>query len=100
MRLGKLWGSPLAIVLVGVVLATVWTLGYGASATSADASPKTPAAIDESGVLEAVRAGQRMGPKLLQPPPNDELGLDIAIEDRDGTSMEALHRALARAAAG
>jgi hypothetical protein len=90
----------LAIVLVGVVLATIWTLGYGASATSADASPNTPAAIDESGVLEAVRAGQRMGPKLLQPPPNDELGLDIAIEDRDGKSMEALHRALARAAAG
>ncbi len=41
-----------------------------------------------------------MGPKLLLPPPNDALGLDIAIEDRDGKSMEALHRALARAAAG
>jgi len=99
-RLGNLWGSPLAIVLVGVALAGVWTLGYGAATTSADASPKTPAAIDETGVLEAVRAGQRMGPKLLQPPPNDLLGLDIAIEDRDGKSMEALHRALARAAAG
>jgi len=99
-RLGKLWGSPLAIVLVGVVVASVWTLGYGASTGFADASPKTPAAIDESGVLEAVRSGQRMGPKLLQPPPNDALGLDIAIEDRDGKSMVALHRALARAAAG
>ena len=41
-----------------------------------------------------------MGPKLLLPPPNDALGLDIAIEDRDGKSMEALHRALTRAAAG
>ena len=41
-----------------------------------------------------------MGPKLLEPPPNDKLGLDIAIEDRDGKSMKALHRALARAAAG
>ena len=100
MRLGNLWGSPLAIVLVGVAAASVWTLGYGAASTSADASPKTPAAIDESGVVEAVRAGQRMGPKLLQPPPNDVLGLDIAIEDRDGKSMEALHQALARAAAG
>jgi lysophospholipase L1-like esterase len=51
-------------------------------------------------MLEAVRVGQRMGPKLLQPPPNDELGLDVAIEDRDGRSMEALHRALQRAGAG
>jgi len=99
-RLGNLWGSPLAIVLVGVALAGVWTLGYGASTTSADASPKTPAAIDETVVLEAVRARQRMGPKLLRPPTNDVLGLDIAIEDRDGKSMEALHRGLARAAAG
>ncbi|MDH3818255.1 MAG: hypothetical protein OES21_06555, partial [Myxococcales bacterium] len=78
----------------------VWTLGYGASTTSADTSPRTPASIDESGVVAAVRARQRMGPKLLRPPPNDELGLDIAIEDRDGKSMAALHRALARAAAG
>jgi lysophospholipase L1-like esterase len=90
----------LAIVLLGGLVASVWTLGYGASSSSADASPRTPAAIDESDVLEAVRSGQRMGPKLLQPPPNDELGLDIAIEDRDGKSMDALHRALARAAAG
>jgi len=82
-RLEKLWGSPLAIVLVGVAVASLWTLGYRASTTSADASPKTPAAIDESGVLAAVRSGQRMGPKLLRPPPNDALGLDIAIEDRD-----------------
>ncbi|TNF62322.1 MAG: hypothetical protein EP303_04220, partial [Deltaproteobacteria bacterium] len=76
-------------------MAGVWTLGYGASTTSADATPKTPAAIDETAVLEAVRSGQRMGPKLLEPPPNDKLGLDIAIEDRDGKSLDALHRALA-----
>jgi lysophospholipase L1-like esterase len=90
----------LAIVLLGVVIASVWTLGYSASTSSADASPRPPAAIDDLGVLEAVRSGSRMGPKLLQPPPNDTLGLDIAIEDRDGKSMSALHRALARAAAG
>ncbi len=100
MRLGKLWGSPLAVVLFGVVLAGVWTLGYGASMTAADASPKTPAAIDETGVLNAVRGSQRMGPKLLAPPPSGELGLAIAIEDRDGESMKALHKALARAEAG
>jgi len=99
-RLGNLWGSPLAIVSFGVALAGVWTLGYGASTTSADTSPRTPAAIDEAGVLKAVRAEERMGPKLLEPPPNDALGLDIAIEDRDGKSMDALHRALVRAAAG
>jgi len=99
-RLGNLWGSPLAIVSFGVALAGVWTLGYGASATSADTSPRTPAAIDETGVLNAIRSEERMGPKLLEPPPSDALGLDIAIEDRDGKSMEALHRALARAAAG
>ena len=100
MRLGNLWGSPLAIVSFGVALLSVWTFGYGASTTSADASPRRPAAIDETAVLEAVRSSERMGPKLLEPPPNDALGLDIAIEDRDGKSMEALHRALARAAAG
>ncbi len=83
-----------------MTLAGVWTLGYGASTTSADTSPRTPAAIDEAGVLKVVRSEERMGPKLLEPPPSDALGLDIAIEDRDGKSMEALHRALARAAAG
>ncbi len=100
MRLGDLWGSPLAIVSLGVALASVWTLGYGASTTSADTSPRTPAAIDRDGVLKAFPSEERMGPKLLEPPPNDALGLDIAIEDRDGKSMEALHRALTRAAAG
>lgn len=100
MRLAKLWGSPLAIVLVGVAVAGTWTLAYGPSTTSADASPNPPASIDGRGVIEVVRSGQRMGPKLLRPPPNDELGLDIAIEDRDGKSMAAFHRALSRAAAG
>lgn len=100
MRLGNPWGSPLAVVLVGVLMAGVWTLGYGASTSSADASPRTPAALDETAVLKAVRSSQRMGPKLLEPPPSDKLGLDIAIEDRDGKSMRALHRALERAAAG
>jgi lysophospholipase L1-like esterase len=90
----------LAIVLAGVAMTSVWTLAYGASTSSADASPRSPAVIDETGVLDAVRAGQRMGPRLLQPPPSDGLGLDIAIEDRDGKSMLALHRALLRAASG
>ena len=100
MRLGNPWGSPLAVVLVGSVLAGVWTLGYGAATTFADASPKSPAAIDEREVLKAVRSSHRMGPRLLEPPPVDKLGLDIAVEDRDGESMKALHEALARAAAG
>ena len=99
-RLGNLWGSPLAVVLVGVLTIGVWTLGYGASTSSADTSPKTPAAIDETAVLNAVRSSQRMGPKLLEPPPVGKLGLDIAIEDRNGRSMKRLHEALARAAAG
>ncbi len=90
----------MAIVLAGVALAGVWTLGYGASVGSADATPRTPASIDEASVIEAVQSSQRMGPKLLEPPPIDRLGLDIAIEDRDGKSMKALHDALARAAAG
>jgi len=81
-------------------MAGVWTLAYRPSTSSADASPRTPAAIDDLGSLDVVRAGPRMGPKLLEPPPNDTLGLDIAIEDRDGKSMAALHRALQRAAAG
>jgi lysophospholipase L1-like esterase len=90
----------LAIVSFGVALAGVWTFVYGASTTSADTSPRTPATIDDADVLDAARADERMGPKLLEPPPSDALGLDIAIEDRDGKSMEALHRALARAEAG
>lgn len=90
----------MAVVVAGVTMAGLWTLGYGASTSSADATPKTPAAIGKAGVLSALRSSQRMGPKLLQPPPNDKLGLDIGIEDRDGKSMRALHEALARAAAG
>ena len=100
MRLGNLWGSPLAVVSLGLALTGVWTVGYGAATTSADTTAKAPAAIDETGVVEAVKSAQRMGPRLLQPPPNDKLGLDIAIEDRDGESMKALHAALARAEAG
>ena len=83
-----------------MIVAGAWTLGYGASNTSADAKPGSPAAIDETAVVDAVRASQRMGPKLLGPPPTDKLGLDIAIEDRDGKSMRALHEALLRAEAG
>lgn len=83
-----------------MAVAGVWTLGYGASTGLADASPKTPAALDELGAIQVARSRQRMGPKLLEPPANDRLGLDIAIEDRDGKSMSALHGALARAAAG
>ena len=83
-----------------MIVAGAWTLGYGASNTSADAKPGSPAAIDETAVVDAVRASQRMGPKLLVPPPTDKLGLDIAIEDRDGKSMRALHEALLRAEAG
>jgi lysophospholipase L1-like esterase len=90
----------LAVALTGVTMAGAWTLGYGASTSSADTTPKTPAAIAEAGVLGTLRSPRRMGPKLLEPPSNDELGLDIAIEDRDGHSMRALHEALARAAAG
>lgn len=90
----------MAVVLTGVALSGAWTLGYGATRSSAETPRKTPAAIDERGMLQAVRVRQRMGPELLQPPPNDALGLDIAIEDRDGKSMQSLHRALARASRG
>ncbi len=83
-----------------MLVAGVWTLGYGAATTSAESPKNPPAAIDETRVVQAVAAGQRMGPRLLEPPPNDRLGLDIAIEDRDGNSMQALHMALLRAASG
>jgi len=90
----------LAVVLAGVAIAGAWTFGYGASTSSADATPTAPAALAETGALGVLRSSQRMGPKLLEPPPNDKLGLGIAIEDRDGGSMKALHEALARAASG
>jgi lysophospholipase L1-like esterase len=99
-RVANLWRSPSGVVLTGLVLTGAWTLGYEASTSSADATPKTPAAIAETGALGTLRSSPRMGPKLLEPPSNDKLGLDIAIEDRDGQSMKALHEALARAAAG
>lgn len=101
MRLGNLWGSPFAVVAVGSALAAVWTFAYGATATSADSPPTGPAAIEEAVVVGVVRTDrERMGPRLLHPPPNDKLGLDIAIEDRDGESMKRLHAALGRAEAG
>ncbi|MEM7437898.1 MAG: GDSL-type esterase/lipase family protein, partial [Myxococcota bacterium] len=101
MRVRDLWGSPFAVVLAGVTAAALWTLSYNVAHTSADPATPAPAAIDERGVLEAVESSaQRMGPRLLRPPPVDALGLDIAIEDRDGLSMKALHQALARAEAG
>lgn len=102
-RLENLWGSPLVVVLTGLSLAVLWTLAYDPAPTSADTSVPTPAAIDEAGVADTIEAtpqAQRMGPRLLQPPPNEKLGLDIAIEDRDGKSMKALHQALLRAASG
>lgn len=100
MRREDLWGSPLAVVVGGLALAVLWTAGYGAARGAADTSNKPPATIDETGVVAAVRSAQRMGPRLLEPPPTDDLGLDIAIEDRDGESMKALHEALQRAAKG
>ena len=100
MRFASLWGSPLAVVAAGIAVAAIWSLAYGPEVSSADANPATRAAVDQRSVIGKVTSQQRMGPRLLKPPSNERLGLDIAIEDRDGRSMESLHRALQRAADG
>ena len=99
-RLRNLWGSPLTIVLVGLTGAALWSFGYGVATSSAEAPGATPAAIDQVTGLDSLEVAQRMGPRLLEPPPSDKLGLDIAIEDREGQSMKALHEALERARRG
>jgi len=71
----------------------------------APAPYEVPVEVDAHLPLELPRDVEghvvRTGPRLRRlPDPEQPLGLDIAIEDRDGMSMAAFHRALRRAATG
>ena len=92
----KRWfGAPLPVVLVGMVATLAWSLAYGSSRGQADdkalASTSSPAIVD---------LANRTGPRLLKEAPPGELGLDIAIQDRDGKSMTAFAEAIKRVEAG
>lgn len=97
--------SPLAVVALGLGLGAAWTVLYDGGGTPAAAdAPRNPSAAQPldfgSATLGPPPLPFRQGPRLLRPPPEDRLGYDIAIEDRDGRSMAPLHAALRRAARG
>lgn len=80
------------------MLVGAWSLFYGPSPSRAETRRVAKAA--PAAKRAAVSPDQRMGPRLLEPPANDKLGLAIAIEDRDGTSLRTFHEALKRARDG
>ncbi len=103
----------MAISLLAVLL--VWGAAYdtlvGEETASADVGD-TPSQPSERSVREAAANERpaerpappapvvRQGPRLLEPPIDETPGLSIAIEDRNGHSMDALHEALRRAERG
>ena len=103
--------SPLAVVGTAAALAVAWTFVW-----EAFWAPSPVAAEDGAEGAEAERSAQvaesaaasalgqpgivRRGPRLLQEPDPEVPGLPIAIEDRDGRSMEGLHAALREAERG
>ncbi|MAQ15313.1 MAG: hypothetical protein CMN30_11035 [Sandaracinus sp.] len=103
--------SPLAIVVLGLVAAFAWSAGYDVATGDGHAAADGPMdRATATQVTEGARAQQRrneppppivrQGPRILRDPAEGEMGYDISIEDRDGHSMDALHRALRRAERG
>ena len=103
--------SPLAIAVLGAVAAFAWSAGYDVATGGGRAAADGPTDQGErvpSPIVEGVRPPARRpeapivreGPRVLREPEEGELGYDISIEDRDGHSMDALHRALRRAERG
>ncbi len=96
--------SPLVVVGLGLALGAGWTLAYeGGGALAAAEAPRVsvrPTDETQATVPRPPPLELRHGPRLLRPPPEDALGYDISIEDRDGRSMAPLHAALRRAARG
>ena len=99
----KRWfGAPLPVVSIGIVAAGLWTFAYGYSIGQADTRKGDETKVGSSTPLTAgmVDLAVNVGTRLLKAPNPDELGLDIAIQDRDGQSMKSFHQALKRAQAG
>ncbi|MFO0696129.1 MAG: GDSL-type esterase/lipase family protein [Polyangiales bacterium] len=109
--------SPLGVLALSVTALTLWTVAYRAQAETGTRSPLAEAAL-LPGRAEAQSEGAGLGvrprvPTLpaipeVRPPPRlrapwadgSPPGLEIAVQDRDGHSLDALHAALRRAHAG
>ena len=97
--LKRLFGAPLPVVAIGVLAVCLWSMAFGAygmSTTQAEVRAQevtTPSS-------DAINDTEIHGTRLLRPPLEDAPGLDIAIQDRDGKSMEAFHKALEKAKEG
>ena len=108
----KIGTSPLGVFITGFSVLVVWMALYGPAqsqeaAVKQETPPtlKTEVAVPEGPSVEVKVVAKpstvvRQGPRLLEDPKPDQLGLSIAIEDADGKSMEKLHAALARAKRG
>ncbi|MBC7172889.1 MAG: hypothetical protein H5U40_10695, partial [Polyangiaceae bacterium] len=100
--------SPAAIFGLSLSVLVAWSLGYeafrgpkaAAEAPSLDA--QTARAVEQGGGATGVPIPSMRPPPRLRLPRTDDAppGLDIAIEDRDGRSMDHFYVALARAARG
>ena len=110
-RVVRVIQSPLAIVVVGLLMLVVWSTGYDAATgeagrASADGpmdSGGVPSADSPSAPIPERTADEpivRSGPRILRQPEEGELGYDISVEDRDGQSLHSLHQALRRAERG
>lgn len=110
--------SPMTVVAVAALSTLLWSAVYGATAPAAADVPEPVNERAEVATLADPSAGDpratpprerpalpvevppRQGPRLLAPPDPDVPGYDIALEDRDGHSMDRLHDALRRAERG
>lgn len=110
MALRRVQSSPLGVALLCGLAMAVWTVGYdvgvlGGEGTRraigpevAQAQPPTVAPAIE--VRPPAMPSFRAPPRLRKPFDPSTPGLEIAIEDRDGHSLDRFHAALRRAAAG
>ncbi|MGB0679708.1 MAG: hypothetical protein ACPGUV_08620, partial [Polyangiales bacterium] len=115
----QVMASPLGIVALAAAALSLWTCAYNSVAGPKAVEPSTAAkaqtearqqqrpASSPASPLQPSKARPAPhgyaygdhGPRLLAPRPAEgQLGLPIAIQDRDGQSMQALHHALRRAA--
>lgn len=106
--LGRVVRSPLAVVALGAAVATAWTVAWelfarpSPAAADAPTQPRAEMRAPDATIPAAQepRATHRLGPRLLGEPSEAQPGLPIAIEDRDGRSLDAFHTALRRAERG
>lgn len=114
----RIFESPLTVYAACGVLVGLWGGVFGSSvparadeldtevtvetdAEGTTGAPGEDATTTVSGEIpRLVTPSRREGPRLLSAPTEELPGFDIAIEDRDGQSMAALHAALRRAEAG